>query len=362
MLTRLLGGVYHAERGEKMIKVEKVNIWGRVTKCAHRCRYCLQGEQSQPLLNWDTYVKTVERYVRWGNENDMRIGFELAGNFDLTLEQYKKYLELSSLSGKFSDSLLMGGMRMRTEDEMRIWLAERQEMGLKKVIFSMGGTEQHHDAMNRRKGDFQYLLGAQRAAFILGLSVEQRIFITKENMQSMDGLCRVLDDIGVPFRRSIYPLHFRGNAMDMENVRLDENDVKCIPENVMRYMMPDMLLSERQWASQLCGSTEQNPEKIGFFLYMDTKNTEKLLSGDCKEIIESAGKEVAEEYAKMPTLAELCRKYADTSCRKIHEGKSKVYALWFERYIADTENGVTPQKAAVLHSIFPAKKSVIHKI
>lgn len=345
-----------------MIAVEKVNIWGRVTKCAHRCRYCLQGGQSQPLLSWGAYAETVEKYVRWGNENSMSVGFELASNYDLTLEQYKWYLDMSALAGKLSDSLLMGGMRMRTEEEMRIWLAERKELGLKKVIFSMGGTEPHHDAMNRRKGDFQYLLGAQKAAFSLGLDVEQRIFITKENMDSMDGLCCVLDDIGKPFRRSIYPLHFRGYAMDMEDARLDENDIKNIPESVMQYMMPDLLLSERQWAVQLCESSEQNPEKIGFFLYMDGKNTEKLLSGSCNEIIERAGKEVAEEYAKLPSIAELCRRYADTSCRRIHEGKSKVYALWFERYISDPSNGITPQKASVLHSIYPAEKSVIHKI
>lgn len=345
-----------------MISVERVSIWGRVTKCAHRCRYCLQGEQSQPAMDWDIYVNAVEKYIRWGNANGVKVGFELASNYDLTLEQYKKYLELSTLSGKFSDSLLMGGMRMRTEDEMRLWLAQRKELGLKKLIFSMGGTEPHHDAMNRRKGDLQYLIGAQRAAYSLGLDIEQRIFITKENMNSMEELCRILDEIGKPFRRSIYPLHFRGNAMDMEGVRLDENDVKNIPESVMQYMMPDMLLSERQWAKQLCESTEQNPEKIGFFLHMDGKNTEKLLSGDCKEIVERAGQEAVEEYAKLPSMAELCRRYADTDSRKIHEGKSKVYALWFERYTADPLNGITPQKAAVLNSIYPAEKSVIHKI
>lgn len=292
----------------------------------------------------------------------MKVGFELASNYDLPLEQYKWYLDMSALSGKFSDSLLMGGMRMRTEAEMRGWLAQRKELGLKKLIFSMGGTEPHHDAMNRRKGDFQYLLGAQRAAFALGLDVEQRIFITKENMNSMEKLCRILDETGKPFRRSIYPLHFRGNAMDMEDVRLDENDMKNIPESVMQYMMPELLLSERQWARQLCESTEQNPEKIGFFLYMDGKNTEKLLSGDCNEIAGNAGQEAAEEYAKLPSMAALCRRYADTASRKIHEGKSKVYALWLKKYIADPLNGITPQKAAVLNSIFTAEKSVIHKI
>jgi len=339
-----------------MTNIKRITVWGRVTKCAHRCRYCLQGDQSQPGLQWENYTQAVEKYVKWGNQNGMAIGFELASNYDLTIDQYKWYLEMTRKCGKLSDSLLMGGMKMRNEAEMFDWLAQRKELGLKKVIFSMSGTAQFHDAMNRRKGDLEYLLGAQRAAFALGLNVEQRIFITKENINSIEQLCDDLDAIGKPQRRSVYPLHFRGNARELEDIRIDENDVKQIPAGVMRYMMPEELLSERQWADRLASCDEKNPDNIGMFVYFEPENIKSILSADCSEVVENRKEAVKAEYEKLPCLAELCERYADRNSKKVHEGKNKVAGLWFERYTEDPKNRITPYASELLHAFYPTER------
>ena len=339
-----------------MTNIRRITVWGRVTKCAHRCRYCLQGEQSQPALQWEDYTKAVEKYAKWSKPNGMAVSFELASNYDLTIDRYKWYLEMTKECGKLSESLLMGGMKMRNEAEMFDWLAQRKELGLKKVIFSMSGTAQFHDDMNRRKGDLEYLLGAQRAAFALGLNVEQRIFITKENLGSIEELCSDLDNIGKPQRRSVYPLHFRGNAMELENIRIDENDVKQIPASVMQYMMPEELLSERQWADRLASCDEKNPENIGMFIYFEPENINSILSKDCGEVFESRAEAFKAEYVKLPSLAELCERYADRNSRKVYEGRNKVAGLWFERYTQDPKNGITPYVSELLHAFYPMEK------
>lgn len=311
-----------------MIKIDRITVSARTAKCAHSCRYCMQGGNRVSLLDWDTYTQAVEKYVRWGEEHGLNVSFELSGSYDLSIERYKWFLDMSKRCGKHQEGLLMGGMRMRTEDEIRNWLAERMELGVRKVIFSMSGTEPHHDRMNGRKGDLQYLLGAQRAAFSLGLDIEQRIFITKENLDSMEELCGILDKLGKPMRRSIYPLHFRGNATELETLRIDENDLKVIPESVMKYMLPEQLLTEAQWVEKL--STDQTPyaESVGITLPLDAET----INRNCADVIAGAKEAVAAEYEEVPCIGELCRTYGDSSSGKIHEGRMKMIGVWFDRY------------------------------
>lgn len=319
-----------------MTGVNNVVICGKVTKCFHHCRYCLMGSYDSPTVSWGDFKTAVESFVSGdrifaGKE----VSFELNNNYDITLDQYKWYVDTARKCGRDGDTLLMGGMRMRSMDEMLSWLGERRDLGLRHIIVSMTGTSEIHDSMNGRKGDLEYLLNVQRAAAKLGLGITQRIFVTKKNLPVIPELCSMLDDICEPELRSVYPLHYKGRAIDMEAERLTDDDLAGIPYGVLQYMWPHELHSEREWTVALRDSNDCFDSNVDVHFRLTPENISAVTKGDHHALVADIVENTEKSYAKIPSVGELCERYGDKDSRRVYEGKRKIMLVWLERFLAD---------------------------
>ena len=115
--------------------------------------------------------------------------------FECDLPTLQETRALAERCGWGFNLILLGGLRDRSESELRQWLIERRDAGFTSVAASFMGCGGLHDRWNGRRGDFERLLKTQCVAVSLGMELEQRIFLTRESLPMLDQLLDTLDEL-----------------------------------------------------------------------------------------------------------------------------------------------------------------------
>jgi hypothetical protein len=326
------------------IDIGGIRIFARASACAHACAYCLIGPKKLTELPFPRFNALAERFIEWRNEKPnplphVLIGFEDSYEFDVEILAGLFRLYKRQGWGDEAMSVKLGGLRMRTETEMHDWLRVRRDVaGLKLVHASLAGYGTIHDQWNRRENDFDFLYSAMNNAVRLGLKVNQRIFICKSTLTSIDRLLLELDKITPNAHRYLSTFVYSGFATRLEAERITEEIRDRLPSSVTAIprRSGDNWLSEREWISTRSNLvTNSSPRSVTLSLEVNERNIDRLESMQCDEIIAERAEQTRQAYARLPSRSELFEKYADPSNRCIYASIDEVERKWFDAYRRD---------------------------
>jgi hypothetical protein len=321
---------------EQAIDIVGVRIFAQTTSCAHSCRYCLVEGKRHTKLPFSRFSTMVERFAEWRQARDGVPFSILAGygdSYELDVETLKNLFDLLKKIGiqdEARNGIKLGGLKWRSEDEMRAWLRlRRDDAGLKIIHASFVGHGSVHDGWNGREGDFEFLLQTMRTAASLGLQIRQRLFVVNSTLPSFDRLLAALDLIPCePYRYlSTFVYHGLGSRYEEERITEVTRDrlPKCITSIPRRD--GDLWLSEREWiAEKKSEIASENPERRLLDLELTEANIAFLETISCEEIIDFLTKRT--QQSLQPSPAELCERYADRSNRRVYASLGELIHKW----------------------------------
>jgi hypothetical protein len=233
--------------------------------------------------------------------------------------------------GKFQ-ILNLGGLRIRSGDELVTWLEERKVAGIFGFHTSLAGHGEIHDRWNGRAGDFDYQMSILRLAGERGMIRQEKLFLAQNTLPIFDRLLDILDDIpGEISSRTASPFFYAGLATRYETQRLTEDDRDRLPERINR-LRPKRFnnwLSEREWIPVMLETADQ-PRKLLLKLDVNETNIDCLENTSCEEIFTERERQYQESYRLMPALDELCSRYGDSTSRKIYMMSRDVEGRWLD--------------------------------
>jgi hypothetical protein len=307
----------------------------RHAPCAHICRYCLISESRKgSALPFHRFEQLVHRFHDWrqAERPDLEIGVFVGPSYDYDIETLKGVARLRERRGAKFRILNLGGLRMRRGDELVSWLEERQAAGVAGLHTSLAGFGEIHDRWNGRAGDFDYQLMILRLGGERGMVRQEKLFLTKNTLPIFGGLLDLLDAIPGDLRgRSVSPFFYAGLAARYEDERLTEADRDHLPERINQLQSGKFgeWRSEREWIPIMM-ETANTPRRLLLKLDVDESNIDRLEKAPCEEIFADREREYQESYQAVPALDELCRRYGDTTNRRIYVMSRDVEGKWLD--------------------------------
>lgn len=328
----------------RAIDVQGIRIFAKTAPCAHSCRYCLVGQKKLVDVAFPRFINMVERFIDWRNENSLSNFSILAGvedSYEFIVEILKALFELQSKIGRNegSDGIKLGGLKWRSESEMRTWLTERRDMANLKIVHaSLAGCGSTHDRWNGREGDFEFLFQTMRTAAEIGLRVHQRIFVVRSTLPVLANLIDKLDEIPVKALRYLSTFVYQGLATRLEEERITETMRDQLPACVNDISMRagTRWLSEREWIGEYKDKIEaDSPKKLRLALEITEANADRLEHMSCEEIVAELTSKTAKTYAILPSRAKLFNECADGSNRLIYASLRELEHKWLDRYLIE---------------------------
>src|SRR5262249_4772202 len=145
--------------------------------CAHLCRYCsidAKGVSGLARISFERFYALVDRFELWGRDHGFRVEQIVHASDDIT-DEVEQFLAqvipraqaksgdqgIAEVTRVRAGTVRTGGVRMRSDSEIRVWLARWREAGSTEVHGSFCGTGTVHDWWNNREGDYGFLLRIQ---------------------------------------------------------------------------------------------------------------------------------------------------------------------------------------------------------
>jgi hypothetical protein len=309
-----------------------------VNPCAHRCRYCLvdQPDRGAPLP-FERFAPVAERFVDWRvcNGGGLDVHVNMRHSSECSVERLRWLIGQRARSGHRMDSLLLGGLLLRTDADTRAWLDERRALGIRTVIATFAGLGENHDYWNGRAGDFSHLLQLLRAAAELGLDREERFFVTRHSLADLPALLRELDRLpGAPVKRVASLFMYRGRAERLESERITSEDFGALPAEVRAAVGPGRTWrSEAEWLEFVEGEPEVPISRL-LHLRVDSATVAALGRRSCDEIVGVLVACTRASYAALPSRKELCATVGDRTNPRLYAGLADLDRLWLDRHLA----------------------------
>jgi hypothetical protein len=317
----------------------------RHAPCAHICRYCLISEsRKRSTLSFSRFEQLVHRFHDWkqSERDDLEIGTFIGPSYDYDLETIKGIARLRARRGAKFQILNLGGLRIRSGEELSDWLDERRDAGIVGVHASLAGYGETHDRWNGRAGDFDYQTAILRLAGERGMIRQEKLFLTQNTLPIFDRLLDILDSIPGEVRsRTATPFFYAGLATRYEDERLTEDDRDNLPERIngLRAGKFGNWLSEREWIPIML-ETASRPRKLLLKLDVDDTNIDYLENTSCEEIFAERERRYQDSYRVVPSLDELCARYGDPANRRIYVMSRDVEGRWLALH--QRETGIEP--------------------
>ncbi len=323
------------------IDIRSIRIFAQTTPCAHSCRYCLVGSKKITDVAFSRFAHLVERFIDWRNRIpdapfSILAGFE--DSYDFSVETLRGLFDLYGKIGWGDEckGIKLGGLKWRSDDEMRAWLmARRDAADLKIVHASLAGNGSIHDRWNGRKGDFEFLMRTMVTAAELGLRVHQRIFVVKSTLPVLGVLLDKLDEIPGDAIRYLSTFVYRGLATRFEEERITEEMRDKLPARIAEISQRtgDRWLSEREWIEDFADEVEtERPQQIELELDINEANIDCLEHMHCEEIVADLIKRTQRAYAMLPSRQELRTNFADPINRRIYASLEELERKWLDHY------------------------------
>jgi hypothetical protein len=243
----------------------------------------------------------------------------------------KKMIELKAREKGYIQ-LFLGGLRMRSEKEMRLWLEERKNLGIRNVIASFLGCGPVHDDWNNRPGDFDFLMSTLKIAAELGMKMEQRLYLLKSTLPYMEELVNKLNALpGKVRRRWIELIHYSGRAGSLEAERVTGAELALLPERLRELFVGAR--SEREWIALMRQQEDPPRKNVILKLELDDTNIERIEVMSCEEIIDELKQRVWKAHAAMPSQLELIEACGDPEGTLLYTTPREIERMWLDKYL-----------------------------
>lgn len=323
----------------RSISIAGIALYARIAPCAHNCQYCLLGDKQLANIPFSRFASVVDRFIDWNKargKEDFRIFHWVRFSYDFEISDMVRWIKLWERLDRCPD-MLLGGLKMRSKEEMRTWLLERKKAGIKEVHASFAGHGALHDRWNGRNGDFEFQMSTLRSAAELGMEISQRLFLTKSTLPLFDDLLDKLDCIPSQVKhRYLCPPFYMGFATQLENERITESILDNLPERLMKLYRSNKnnWQSERKWM-EIVRNEEETPEKVMLRLEPDEFNIARIESMSCDEIVAELESQTRAAYDSIPSRQELCEKAGDQTNTRIYALRNDIERKWLDHYLDD---------------------------
>jgi sulfatase maturation enzyme AslB (radical SAM superfamily) len=324
-----------------------LGIGAKIEPCYCSCRYCLAGPKRYVKYDLKRLEAIVTRFIDWREQKDMK-DFHLHCSpfysLDFSMKRFKRYQALAKRIGYFFPGhLQLNGIQIRSEDEMYEWLLERKEAGVTQIHTAFYGNRELQDKTHGRKGDFDFMVMANRVAADIGLKRMERLFLTKSTLPHLDKLIDRLDGIPGLEARWVQQVGYYGNARRMENERCTRAEIETLPVRVLKclnYPNPG-LMTEAEFMEQVRNGYRLSDVKT-LGLWVEDSNIEEIESKTCDEIVDNLKQKWNRLYSLLPDLIHLCNSYGDPFNMRI-AGPGRFVPVWRERWLKD-HPGLVPRE------------------
>ena len=287
----------------------------------------------------DRFVAIVEKFLDYKKKNnieDFHIGFWSGYSYNSVMDDFQKERFLHNKVADYElNGLLLGGLPHRDDITLKQWLMDRKAIGSEYVVATYSGYKEQHDYWNNKKGNFDFLVNAQKIAHSIGLENEQRFLITRSSLKNMELLLNLLDGLELPIKkRFAIPMFYSGLARQYENERVtmemldsQSNRIKAIYRDDK-----DEWKSERDWIKYFMDETPIS-KTHSLKLFLTDENIDRIESMSCEEIIEELTLKTQAAYNRIPSREELIEKYSDINNEKVYMFMWDIETVWLDRFL-----------------------------
>jgi len=227
--------------------MKKLCIAVDLAGCPNRCRHCWLGHFKNGKLGIEEFKQVAEIFTSWKKENDCsELAFFSWWREPDFSDNYKRLWELEqelsspNCAERFE---LLSVWRASFDLEYARWAAKLKPKVCQITFF---GAEQKTDWGFGRKGAFANNLAAVENLLKVGIAPRFQIFLTKgcfgNRSLDLDKLLKLIysrelhkrcEAIGQKFEVFISGMAPEGAAYDIEDYRIEESDIKLIPQSLI---------------------------------------------------------------------------------------------------------------------------------
>jgi hypothetical protein len=320
------------------VKIDNLWIYSHPFVCQNHCWHCQLGKRQVAHLEFARVAAQIRRFDEWSRQserNALRVTNWVGQTFETDLPTLKETRSLADLCGWGFNLILLGGLRDRSESELRPWLIERRDAGFTSVVASFMGCGALHDHWNGRRGDFERLLKTQRVAASLDMELEQRIFLTRESLPMLEQLLDTLDELpGKVREREVYPLFYSGLARNWEKFRMTAEEIDKLQPKIKSLLRRDHgnWRTECEWMDAV-RAEDNAPDKISLKLLLNDDNIDAVEAASCQQVYDDLERRTLAAYVAIPSRAELCEQFGDKSNRAVYMFRNDIETKWIDKYL-----------------------------
>lgn len=318
-----------------------IYITSGLASCAYHCRYCQLVHLKPSTFGMERFAAQVERFADYREKHGLTefdVSFWNGYSYDFSLADFEKELALHRRVGEWElKILLLGGLPHMEDAVLEQWFAERKKIGSEFATATYTGYRETHDYWNNKKGNFDFLLNAQKIAARAGLANDQRILLTRSGLEQMPQLLDTLDALELELRgRNAYPFFYSGLARRYEEERVTMAMLDRQPERVRAVYRDDKRhwKSERAWIEH-ARTAEGKYEAGPVTLVLSDSNIGQIESMSCEAILDDLTRRTRAAYDALPGRSELAEKYADPTNEKIYMFLWEMECLWMDRHLKE---------------------------
>ena len=307
------------EAREDEMEDASVNLSWFGVPCHCRCRHCLLNSGDRlSTVPYENAKHVVERFLRWRDRQEVKgftVSFAVGYSSDFPhLMEYVKFCARLDMGG----GLQVGGMRRRSEEELRQFLPRLKSAGVSKVGLSFYGMGKSHDDFARRKGDFDFLLNIAQAVTDCDMERFETIFVRRGFIGELPALLHELESIPGSCSRSLTLFDYRGRGKFLEEVRPTLADIEALPDSVFRFLNRDRYKTEREWVRNIAMGTIPEKKHRHYLIPIWKENIQELETWDLRDILLRLRRMDVKVTELLPSLAELADIFAQPDSNRLY--------------------------------------------
>ncbi len=315
------------------MKTVSVNVMSLCVPCENRCRHCLLSYDGK--IYGADYQRSKEyaiKFYDWLKENRPDLSFLFGFGYSMehpNLPEEIKFLQgIDSASGEF---LQLDGMKFRGREELKHFLNQLKQNGIKLIDLTFYGERDYHDKFAARKGDFDYMVSILKVANEIELDVEIGIALTDENAEQMNKLVEFFEVFNYK-RIFLFVPHSEGRGESLNKVRLSEKGLSLLNEKTQKLLNRKIFKTESEWLKESYTKKEKRmicitltKENLSFF--------EGLSFEDAIRFVENLDEKY---YNSIPEFTSLAKTYGDKNGNELYSQRD-LFLKYQRKYIADNK-------------------------
>lgn len=309
------------------------NWFGNPCRC--RCGHCLLRSGKQiSSVPYEKAQGIVKRFVGWRTAEITRkklvITFGVGYSMDFPrLEEHIIFCRDNKLPG---DGLLVGGLRQRSQEDLRSFLLSLKQAGISKIIVTFHGMNCSHDKFVNRTGDFDFLMEIARAGTDIGLDRIEILYIRRNNMLEFPVLLRQLDHIPGCIERHICLFDFRGRGKDMEAERLTEQEMKRLPAEILKCVNRKNYRTEQAWIKSIMAREIPEKTQRHYLIPVWEENCEQLKTLNPDSILSVLRERHEQFISSIPNIDSLAVQFGDADGKHLYALRDLEWK-WQDRHV-----------------------------